>query len=163
MGILRAELPRLDPVGDDRRDHRGQPDERLLADPVVQQAVLRPVEDLDELALVRLVADVANPCAEGQESLDRGAARIGRRGLDPRGHALDHRGGDRVHGIVLGREVEVERPLRDAGGADDVVDGRRRDALRREDGDGSIHELLAADLAPRGRGSSRLPRASTPD
>jgi hypothetical protein len=109
------------------------------------------MEDLDELALVGLIADVSNPRAEGQQSLDRGAVQVGRRGLDPRGHALDHRGGDRVHGIVLGREVKIERSLRDAGGADDVVDGRRGDTLRREDGDGRFYELVAADLAPRGR------------
>jgi hypothetical protein len=106
------------------------------------------VEDLDELALVRLVADAADARAEAEESLDGGARRISRHGSDALGHAFDHRAGDRVHGVALRREVEVERPLRDAGRPDDIVDRRSGDAFRREDGDSGIDELLAADLAP---------------
>ena len=139
--------PRCDAVGDDPGDRRGQPDECPFAHPVVKGPVLRPVEDLDQVSLVGFVAHLADLRAEGQEPLDRGPARIGGDRSDPIRDALDHRRRDRVHGVVLRREVQVERALRDAGRADDVVDRGRGDTLGREDGDRRLDQLLVADFA----------------
>ena len=49
--ILPPERPLADAIGDDFADQRRQPDERLFRHPVVQDPVLRPMDDLDQVAL----------------------------------------------------------------------------------------------------------------
>ena len=88
LGILLPELSALDARRDDRRDRRGEPAQSPLAHPVVEDAVLRAVDDLDEVAFVRLIADLADARAKGQQALDRRTVGVGRDRLDPVGHAL---------------------------------------------------------------------------
>jgi hypothetical protein len=95
----------------------------------VDGPVLGPVEDLDQVALVRLATDLAHARPEREESLYRGAVGGVREGLDPVRHTFDHPFRDRVDRVVLRREIEVERALRDPCGTDDVVDRGRADAL----------------------------------
>ena len=69
--------------------------------------------------------------------------------------AVDQPLGDRRDDVVAGLEVEVERALRHARRAHDVVHGGGADALGRERPDRGVHEIVAAAGAPAGGGGRR--------
>ena len=127
-------------------EERHQPLRQVLCETVVQHAVLGAVHLVDERGGLGSRAQFGQDGAHGQQLVD------GRRcGRDARGRALEDRLGHLFDhgqdGGVLGVEVEVERALRDAGGLDDVADGRVGHAALCEHGRGRRDELGTAGCA----------------
>jgi len=116
-----CELPLRNAVSDYRLDRSEDAGEDSLREPVMDRAVLRPMEDVDELAFVRLGADLADGPPESEQAVDWGETRRGRGRLDDLRDTIYDPLGDRVDRVVLRLEVQIEGALRDTRGLDDVV------------------------------------------
>ena len=115
-------------------------DELGLGDDAVETAVLRGEEEEGAQALA-LDLEAILAAAHGQRE-------VGAQPLTERIDQLDEDG-------LLVREVDVERPLRHLGPADDARDAGALVALLGELGLGGLDQLLAGALAAGGQGGSR--------
>ncbi len=138
--VLDVELPGIGAPGQDLGEHRPHPLERLLAG-------ARPV-DVEQLVIELGVgeADLEAAADDGVETIEPRAALVGHHLGRPVEEQLGDVGLHPGEEALLGREVEVDRALGDAGRRGDLLHRHALVAVLDDELLGGVEDLAQADV-----------------